>query len=81
MFIGLQHFIQHTDDIPQTFRPCVDMFWELMNPSTAAEHDVVLQVAARLQPPPKRSPLRPAKEDGEWCLIADVLSCLLMFGL
>lgn len=81
MFSGLQNFIQHTDRIPQAFRPCLDMFWEMMNPSTASEHDVVLQAAARLQPPPKCSPVHLAKEAGEWIFNFDVFPCPLMFGL
>ena len=81
MFTGLQHFIQHMDDIPQAFRPCLDMFWEMMNPSTVSEHDVVLQAAAWLQPPPKHSPVRLAKEASELCFNFDVFLCLLKFGL
>ncbi|EPS92796.1 hypothetical protein FOMPIDRAFT_1056548 [Fomitopsis schrenkii] len=52
MLSGFQKMLEQADEVPAALAPALELFWDMLNPETAHQHDIMLHIAARLQPAP-----------------------------
>lgn len=52
MLSGFQKMLEQAEEVPATLAPALELFWDMLNPETAHPHDIMLHIAARLQPAP-----------------------------
>lgn len=52
MLFGFSKMVEQEDQVPTVLAAPLELLWDMLNPEAAHQHDIIVHMAAHLQPAP-----------------------------